>query len=445
MQRLGVSHKIKNIRVNIIKFPERNRWKEILERPSFNLDSLLSAVGEIIQKVKNEGDNALRYYTKKFDGVNIEQFAAGTVEIADAKFQIDEKLKSAIKTARDNIEKFHERQICGRIESETTPGVKVWRESRPIQKVGLYVPGGSAPLLSTVLMLGIPARIAGCSEIVLCSPPDKNGKIAPAILYAASILGITKIFKVGGAQAIAAMAYGTESIPAVYKIFGPGNQYVTAAKMKVSLDNIAIDMPAGPSELAVIADNDSNPAFVASDLLSQAEHGPDSQVILVCKEPEIIGKVQVELDKQLQNLPRKELAKKSLANSKFILLRSDEEMLDLINLYAPEHLLIITRNYSELNKGVLNAGSVFLGEYSPESAGDYASGTNHTLPTNGAARAFSGVNTDSFMKKTTYQEISRYGLFNIGPAVEAMAEAEDLMAHKNAIRIRMNSANNYKK
>jgi len=430
--------------MNIYRNPERDKWKSLLERPSIDMESLINSVSEIIMQVRKEGDDALRIYTKKYDSVDLDDIAVSEVEITAAKFEIDEQLKSAINTAKGNIEFFHRKQVPARILCETTPGVRVWQEAKPIEKVGLYIPGGTAPLLSTVLMLGVPAKIAGCSEIIMCTPPNKNGKIDPSILYTASLLGINKIFKVGGAQAIAAMAYGTETIPAVYKIFGPGNQYVTAAKLKVSLHNVAIDMPAGPSELAIIADNSSNPAFIASDILSQAEHGPDSQVLLVTKDTEIIQKIQHELDIQLPDLPRRDHAKKSLNNSKFILLRNDEEILDLINKYAPEHLIIVCENFKEMAEKISNAGSVFLGEYTPESAGDYASGTNHTLPTNGSARAYSGVNIDSFLKKITYQEISRYGLFNIGPAVERMARAEELEAHRRAIRIRMNSANNYK-
>jgi histidinol dehydrogenase len=430
--------------MNIIKYPEKSKWKNLLERPSIDLDSLISSVTEIIDEVKIKGDTALIDFTRKYDKVELDSISVSSVELAAAKYEVDEQLKAAIALAKSNIELFHNKQIPGRISCETNPGVRVWQEAKPIEKVGLYVPGGTAPLLSTVLMLGIPAKIAGCSEIVLCTPPAKNGKIDSAILYTASILGIHKIYKVGGAQAIAAMAYGTETIPAVYKIFGPGNQYVTAAKLKVSLDNIAIDMPAGPSEVAVIADNSSNAAYIASDLLSQAEHGVDSQVLMVTKDSEIIEKVSFELEKQLSDLPRKEMAKKSLDHSLFILLKSDEEILELINEYAPEHLIIVTENYSELAKHIRNAGSVFLGPYTPESAGDYASGTNHTLPTNGTAKAYSGVNIDSFMKKITYQEITRYGLFNLGSAIETMAKAEDLEAHKRAVSIRMNAANNYK-
>ncbi|MFW5820234.1 MAG: histidinol dehydrogenase [Bacteroidota bacterium] len=430
--------------MKIIKFPKKEVWKTILERPSFDLEELMKAVTEIINEVRKNGDEALKSFTRRFDKIELDNIAVSSVEIAASKYEIDDTLKSAIDIARANIEMFHRKQVPEKISCDTTPGVKVWQQAKAIDKVGLYIPGGTAPLISTVLMLGIPAKIAGCSEIIICTPPSKEGKVNPAILYAASLLGINKIYKVGGAQAIAAMAYGTETIPMVYKIFGPGNQYVTAAKMKVSLDKTAIDMPAGPSEVAIIADKYSDPAFVASDLLSQAEHGEDSQVLMITKDEEIIERVQDEIDKQLEDLPRKELAIRSLGNSKFILLKDDNEILALVNDYAPEHLIIVTKNYSELVEGINNAGSVFLGKFTPESAGDYASGTNHTLPTNGAARAYSGINTASFMKKITYQEITKYGLFNIGPSVERMARAEDLEAHRRAISIRMNSANNYR-
>ncbi len=430
--------------MNIIKFPEKEEWKSILERPSFNLEELMNSVTEIIEEVRKNGDKALRSLTEKFDHTVLDEIAVSSIEMAASKYEVDENLKSALDIARSNIEQFHSRQMPEKISCDTTPGVKVWQQSKPIEKVGLYIPGGTAPLLSTVLMLGIPAKIAGCSEIILCTPPSREGKVNPAILYTASLLGIEKIYKVGGAQAIAAMAYGTETIPLVYKIFGPGNQYVTAAKMKVSLDKTAIDMPAGPSELAIIADETSNPAYVASDLLSQAEHGEDSQVLLITKEEGIISKIQFEIDKQIKDLPRREMARKSLGNSKFILLKNDSEIINLVNEYAPEHLIIVTKNYSELAERVNNAGSVFLGKYTPESAGDYASGTNHTLPTNGAAKTYSGINLNSFMKKISFQEITKYGLFNIGPSVERMARAEDMEAHRRAISIRMNSANNYR-
>ncbi len=431
--------------MNIIKNPGKETWSKLLERPSIDFGSLMSSVTEILDDIKKRGDQALKDYTEKFDKVRLEELAVTDVELAFAKHEVDDELKKAIGIAKDNISQFHAAQILSTVNVETTPGVKCWQKTLPIDKVGLYIPGGTAPLLSTVLMLGIPAKMAGCNEIVLCTPPDKNGKIHPAILYVADLLGITRVFKIGGAQAIGAMAYGTESVPKVYKIFGPGNQYVQAAKMKVSLERTAIDMLAGPSEVAVIADDSSDAAFVASDLLAQAEHGTDSQVLLVTRSNEMIEKVQAELDKQLKNLPRREIAKKALDNSKIILMDDEEKMVELINEYAPEHLIIVTKNYTELAGRIINAGSVFLGDYSPESAGDYASGTNHTLPTNGTAKAFSGVNLDSFTKKMTFQELTVYGLFNIGPSVEKMASAEQLEAHKNAVRIRVTKvANNYK-
>ena len=431
--------------MNIIKNPGKELWSSLLKRPAIDFGSLMSSVSEILEDVKKRGDEAVKDYTLKYDKVRLEEIAVSEDELTSARHEIDDELKKAISMAKDNIGQFHAAQKLSTVNVETTPGVKCWQKTLPIEKVGLYIPGGTAPLLSTVLMLGIPAKMAGCSEIVLCTPPDRNGKIHPSILYVAGLLGIKKIFRIGGAQAIAAMAYGTESVPKVYKIFGPGNQYVQAAKMKVSLENTAIDMPAGPSEVAVIADETSDAAFVASDLLSQAEHGTDSQVILVTSSSALIEKVQVEINKQLEDLPRKEIARKSLDNSKIILMDREDDMVDLINEYAPEHLIIVTKNYTELSKKILNAGSVFLGSFSPESAGDYASGTNHTLPTNGNAKAYSGVNLDSFTKKMTFQELTQYGLFNIGPSVEKMAEAEQLEAHKNAVRIRVTRvANNYK-
>jgi len=405
----------------------------------------MASVSEILDDVKKRGDQALVDYTEKYDKVKLEELAVTEVELTFAKHETDDDLKKAINVAKANIEQFHAAQKLSTVNVETTPGVKCWQKTLPIEKVGLYIPGGTAPLLSTVLMLGIPAKMAGCREIVLCTPPDKQGKIHPAILYVADLLGINKVFKIGGAQAIAAMAYGTESVPKVYKIFGPGNQYVQAAKMKVSLEKTAIDMPAGPSEVAIIADDSSDPAFVASDLLSQAEHGVDSQVLLVTSSNTLIEKVQVELDHQLEVLPRKDIAKQALDNSKIILMQDEDQIVELINEYAPEHLIIVTKNYPDLAGRIVNAGSVFLGNYSPESAGDYASGTNHTLPTNGTAKAYSGVNLDSFTKKMTFQELTEYGLFNIGPSVEKMAEAEHLEAHRNAVRIRVTKvANNYK-
>lgn len=431
--------------MNIIKNPGKELWSSLLERPSINFESLMSSVSEILSDVKKNGDQAVKNYTLKFDKVKLDDLAVTEVELTFAKHEIDDELKKAIGIAKANIEQFHAAQKLTTVNVETTPGVKCWQKTLPIEKVGLYIPGGTAPLLSTVLMLGIPAKMAGCHEIVLCTPPDKQGKIHPTILYVADLLGISKVFKIGGAQAIAAMAYGTETVPKVYKIFGPGNQYVQAAKMKVSLERTAIDMPAGPSEVAVLADETSDAAFVASDLLSQAEHGTDSQVMLVTNSNALIAKVQVELDNQLKNLPRREIAKKALENSKIVLMDDEDQMIELINEYAPEHLIIVTKNYAALAGRIINAGSVFLGSFSPESAGDYASGTNHTLPTNGTAKAYSGVNLDSFTKKMTFQELTEYGLFNIGPAVEKMAEAEHLDAHKNAVRIRVTRvANNYK-
>jgi histidinol dehydrogenase len=427
--------------MNIIKYPEKALWKSILERPVMDFESLMTTVGEILSEVKTRGDQAVRDFTYKFDKVKLDELQVSEVEITSAKFEVGPELVKAIETARKNILQFHQAQKPELVSIETTPGVKCWQKSVPIEKVGLYIPGGSAPLISTVLMLGVPAALAGCREVVLCTPPDKNGKIHPAILYTANLLGIKKIFKMGGAQAIAAMAYGTESVPKVYKIFGPGNQFVNAAKMKVSLEYVAVDLPAGPSELAIIADDTCNPAYVASDLLSQAEHGPDSQVMLVTLSQELIARVQTELEAQMMKLPRKEIAKKALDISKILLMKNTGEIVELINEYAPEHLIIVTENYRELAEKITNAGSVFLGDYTPESAGDYASGTNHTLPTNGTAKAYSGVNLNSFMKKISFQEITKYGLFNIAPAIETLAEAEALEAHGNAVRVRLGKLN----
>ena len=420
-----------------IKFPEPSKWAEILKRPVFEVKNLENIVGEVLSDVKQQGDAAVRKYTEKFDKVNIETLLVTKEEIEEATKLVPESLKKAIKLAKSNIERFHRYQECSCKPLETTPGVKCWQKPTPIEKVGLYIPGGTAPLFSTVLMLAVPASIAGCKEIVLCSPPRTGGTINPAVLYTASISGVTKIFKIGGVQAIAAMAYGTESVPAVYKIFGPGNQYVTAAKQMVSRQGIVIDMPAGPSEVAVIADKTSNPDYVAADLLAQAEHGPDSQVILVTTDESVITPILEALHKQLDELPRKDIATLALNNSKAIILRSDDEMMALMNEYAPEHLIISTDNAVKLGEKVMNAGSVFLGHLTPESAGDYASGTNHTLPTNGFARVYSGLNLDSFVKKVTFQQISEYGLFNIGPAIEEMAELEELHGHKNAVTLRL--------
>ena len=420
-----------------IKYPLRSDWPELIKRPIFDNASLETTVRSILLDVKQNGDVALEKYTKQFDKVGIESLLVSEEEFTDAEKNVSNDLKNAIQLAKSNIEKFHNAQKEEVKVIETTEGVSCWRKSVAIEKVGLYIPGGSAPLFSTVLMLGIPAFLAGCKEIVLCSPPDVNGKINSAILYTAKVVGITKVFKVGGAQAIAAMAYGTESISKVYKIFGPGNQYVTCAKQFVSSEGIAIDMPAGPSELAILADETCVPAFVAADLLSQAEHGADSQVILVSTEENIIKDVIEELNKQVEVLPRKEIALKALQNSKAILVKDTDEAFNLLNEYAPEHLIIACKNDELLAGEIINAGSVFLGNYSCESAGDYASGTNHTLPTNGNAKAYSGVSLDSFVKKITFQKISEKGINNIGKAIELMAEAEGLSAHKNAVSIRL--------
>ena len=425
--------------MNIIRYPDREEWPGILQRPALDHSRLEEQVSGIIRDVERNGDRAVRAYTREFDRVEIDEPEVSREEISAAGNQVDSGLKRAIEEAHWNILTFHKKQAHQTGTVVTSAGVRCWQKPVPISKVGLYVPGGSAPLLSTVLMLGIPAKIAGCREVILCTPPDRQGKVHPSILYIAGLLGIDRVFRVGGVQAIAAMAHGTETIPAVNKIFGPGNQYVTMAKQIVSRETVAIDMPAGPSELAVVADANSNPAFVASDLLSQAEHGPDSQVLLVTDSGEMIGRVQAALKEQLGDLPRKEIAARALDNSKLILLKDQEEIMDLVNRYAPEHLVIATGNYHELAERVVNAGSVFLGDYTPESAGDYASGTNHTLPTNGWAHAYSGVNLDSFLKKITFQEISRYGLHNIGDAIMTMAGAENLQAHARAVSIRLNS------
>jgi histidinol dehydrogenase len=426
--------------MNIIRYPERESWKEILKRPKLNHNKLEDQVVQIIEDVKKTGDQAVLSYTSKFDGVDLKSIEVSREELMEAKEKVDNPLRRAIEEAHWNIATFHKKQMHQSETIVTTAGVRCWQKPVPMQRVGLYIPGGSAPLLSTVLMLGIPAKIAGCPEVILCSPPDKDGKVNATILYIANLLGIDRVFCVGGVQAIAAMAYGTETIPAVHKIFGPGNQFVTMAKQIVSRETVAIDMPAGPSELAVVADASSNAAFIASDLLSQAEHGPDSQVVLMSDSGDLIGRVQAELKKQLAALPRMEIATAALENSKMILLKDRAEIMEMVNLYAPEHLIIVAENYAELAEQVVNAGSVFLGDYTPESAGDYASGTNHTLPTNGWAVSYSGVNMDSFFKKITFQEISKYGLHNIGNAVMTMAEAEQLQAHSNAVSIRLNGA-----
>lgn len=412
-------------------------WAEILKRPTQTVADIEATVTEIFSEVKTKGDFAVKKYTNLFDGIQLENLKVTSNEIEEANSNISEDLKNAISIAKTNIEKFHAAQKTDRIELETTNGVKCWQEKRPIQKVGLYIPGGSAPLFSTILMLAIPATLAGCKEIVLCTPPDKEGNINPAILYTAKLCGVTEIFKIGGIQAIAALTFGTETVPGVYKIFGPGNQFVTVAKQLATKYNVAIDMPAGPSELLVVADKTSNSAYIASDLLSQAEHGADSQVILVSTSKDIIGEVEVEIENQLKDLPRIEIATKAIKNSKLIFVSDNKEALELINEYGPEHFIICTEDEEFFIDGIENAGSVFIGKYTPESAGDYASGTNHTLPTNGYAKQYSGVNLDSFMKSMTFQKIDETGIKNIGKAIEIMAEAEGLQAHKNAVTLRL--------
>jgi histidinol dehydrogenase len=421
--------------------PPINTWPELCQRPQLELDFLEGNVNNILERVRKSGDAAVLELTQKFDGVTLENLQVTESEITAAVQSLSGELKAAILTASKNIEVFHAAQKRSVEKIETMPGVSCWRKATPIQKVGIYIPGGTAPLFSTVLMLAIPARLAGCKEVILCSPPDKKGVINPAILFAAQLTGVTKIFKVGGAQAIAAMAFGTERIPSVSKIFGPGNQYVTKAKQLVSQLGIAIDMPAGPSEVLVMADENSNPAFVAADLLSQAEHGIDSQVVLVSTTQTILDKVQSEVANQLVSLPRKELALEALNNSLSISFESEAAMIDFVNAYAPEHLIINTTNNSDLEEKIINAGSIFLGAYTPEAAGDYASGTNHTLPTNGFAKAFGGVSLESFTKYITVQEITKAGLKIIGPVVETMAEAEQLKAHAQAVRVRLSEVN----
>ena len=422
-----------------ILYPDKAVWKEMLRRPTLNMAALSEKVGVILKNVETNGDKAVIEYEEQFDHVKLESLTVTPEELKEAEAQVPIELKVAILLAQRNIYTFHKKQKFEGKKVETMEGVTCWQKAVGIEKVGLYIPGGTAPLFSTVLMLAVPAKIAGCKEIVLCTPPNKEGKIHPAILYAAQVAGVSKIFKAGGVQAIGAMAYGTESVPKVYKIFGPGNQYVMAAKQQVSLHDVAIDMPAGPSEVEVIADETANPAFVAADLLSQAEHGVDSQVVLVTTSEKLLEEVEYEVQHQLSRLPRWEIAEKSLANSKLILVKDMDEAIGLTNEYAPEHLIIETKDYMELAEKVVNAGSVFLGAYTPESAGDYASGTNHTLPTNGYAKAYSGVSLDSFIRKITFQEINREGIQNIGPAIEVMAANEHLDAHKNAVSVRLNS------
>lgn len=423
--------------MKVIKYPGREEWDELLKRPVMNVDTMREVVRTVLDDVRNGGDEAVKAYEKKFDKADLDTLAVSAEEMEEAENKVSDALKEALNLAHDNIEKFHAAQRFESRKVEVRPGVTCWQKAVPIEKVGLYIPGGTAPLFSTVLMLATPAKIAGCKEIVLCTPPGKDGKVHPAILYAAKVAGVNRIFKAGGVQAIGAMAYGTESIPKVYKIFGPGNQYVMAAKQQVSLHDVAIDMPAGPSEVEVLADATSNPAFVAADLLSQAEHGPDSQVLLVSTDEALLTKVQEETQRQLEALPRKEIAAKALANSKLVLVNDLDEAMELTNRYAPEHLIIETTDYMEAAGKVVNAGSVFLGSYTPESAGDYASGTNHTLPTNGYATAYSGVNLDSYHRKITFQELTPQGVAQIGRAVETMAAGEMLDAHKHAMTLRL--------
>lgn len=422
--------------MQLIKYPAREQWAELLKRPSLDVASLYDQVKMTLDEVREQGDTALRNFTLKFDKVDVKVPEVTKEEIAEGVKAVSVELKQAIEMARRNIWKFHSEQQREYTEIQTSPGVYCWQKAVPIEKVGLYVPGGSAPLFSTVLMLGIPAQIAECKEVILCTPPGMDGKIHPAVLYAAQVAGIHRIFKAGGAQAIAAMAYGTESIPKVYKIFGPGNQYVTAAKQLVSLTDTAIDMPAGPSEVEIIADETASAAYVASDLLSQAEHGADSQAILVTTSENLMDEVLRQIEIQIEKLPRKETARKALENSKIILVKSLDEAIAITNEYAPEHLIISTRSYMVVAEHIVNAGSVFLGNMSPESAGDYASGTNHTLPTHGFAKAYSGVNLDSYLKKITFQQLTPDGLTNLSNAIILMAENEGLQAHANAVKVR---------
>lgn len=421
----------------LITNPDKDQWANLLKRPTLDTESLFDTVKAIIERVKTEGDRAVLDYEAQFDKVSLSSLSVSAQEMDEAEALVSNELKAAIRLSAQNIETFHAAQRFNGAKVETQPGVTCWQKAVAIEKVGLYIPGGTAPLFSTVLMLALPARIAGCREIVLCTPPARDGKVHPAVLYAARVAGVSRIFKAGGVQAIAAMAYGTESVPKVYKIFGPGNQYVTAAKQLVSLRDVAIDMPAGPSEVEVLADESANPTFVAADLLSQAEHGVDSQALLITTSAALQQAVKAEVERQLALLPRKEIAEKSLANSKLIVVSSMDEALEMTNQYAPEHLIIETTNPDEEAAHVVNAGSVFLGSYSPESAGDYASGTNHTLPTNGYAKAYSGVSLDSFIRKITFQQLTREGIQRIGPAIEIMAANEHLDAHKQAVTVRI--------
>jgi histidinol dehydrogenase len=425
--------------MNIIKYPTREQWVEIVERPHLDITELNQTVASVLADVRQRGDEAVKGYELKFDHIDLDTLAVTDEEMEEAEKLVSTELRQAIELAHENIYKFHESQRFRSKKVETQPGVVCWQKSVAIEKVGLYIPGGTAPLFSTVLMLATPAKIAGCKEIVLCTPPDRQGRVNPAILVAARVAGVSRIYKIGGVQAIGAMAYGTESVPKVYKIFGPGNQYVMAAKQQVSLHDVAIDMPAGPSEVCVIADEMANAEFVAADLLSQAEHGVDSQVVLITTSSKLIDEVQQEVDRQLEQLPRKEMAQRALENSLIILVRDKKEAIDLSNAYAPEHLVIQTEDYEQLAEHVINAGSVFLGSYACESAGDYASGTNHTLPTHGYATTYSGVNLDSYCRKVTFQHLTDEGIRSIGRAVELMAEAEQLDAHKNAMTVRIKS------
>lgn len=423
--------------MKVIRYPERAEWTSLLERPHIDMTALYATVNTVLTDVRTRGDRAVLDYEEKFDRVRLSSLQVTEAEMEAAEQLIPEELKDALQQAERNIATFHEAQRFQGKKIETAPGVVCWQKAVPIEKVGLYIPGGTAPLFSTVLMLAVPARLAGCREIVLCTPPDREGRVNPAILYAARLAGVHRIFKAGGVQAIGAMAYGTETVPKVYKIFGPGNQYVMAAKQQVSLHEVAIDMPAGPSEVLVVADEKANPVFVAADLLSQAEHGADSQVLLVTTSDRMLERVREEVQVQLEQLPRRELAVRSLEHSKLILVHSMEEAMELANAYAPEHLILEVEDYTSLSEKVVNAGSVFMGAYTPESAGDYASGTNHTLPTSGYARAYSGVNLDSFVRKITFQELSPEGIRNIGPAIEKLASGEQLDAHKNAVTLRL--------
>ncbi len=424
--------------MQVIKYPSKESWKTILSRPLFNVDELEDVVNQVFGDVKKDGDNALFKYTLQYDGIKLDKTEVSRAAIDASESMLDAELKNALTIAAKNITTFHKAQFQESKQIETSEGVLCWRKSTAIEKVGLYVPGGSAPLFSTVLMLGIPAKLAGCEEVILCTPPGKDGKINPVILYACKLVGVNRVFQIGGIQAIGAMAYGTESIPKVHKIFGPGNQYVTAAKQRANRIGVAIDMPAGPSEVMVLADETAEAEFIAADLLSQAEHGADSQVVLVTWAEELIESVENELEKQLQALSRKDVAAKALTNSKIILVKSKEEALQISNEYGPEHLIVSVKDDQLLLDGIKNAGSVFLGNYTPESAGDYASGTNHTLPTNGYAKAYSGVSLESFMKSISFQKISEKGLLNLGPVIEIMAKAEQLDAHSNAVTVRLN-------